>query len=1332
MALVTQKVVIVAAVRASGAIAIQKHAPRIESNSHSGNWQVTGTTQTGFAGDHSSHVRIHLSGSSETWIAVAPSLPLAQWQSANPLVVSISAGGVAQGTLEIHLRSIRVDFLLERNAIGAPLGLSLPAEWPAASLSHASSTPNFAFSSDGRIQFSSAVAGDWATNHSFTLSLTCASSDSDLYPDFEAVFDGSSPVIHGNTAFPLNLNSNIGTLSTTSTGVASAHQPSLQARQLANNPAGYTWLGSGTTSAGQVNVSFPTGTAGSFASGKVTFDEDLAIVGGTGPTVDNENAPVVISNPSFIGCQTQNITVATRLLVQETVLFDAGGSVDIQFQTVAGSAANLLLQSLVSANLTNVNPAIGSTASDFTLTYSSATDPHGLTLTGRAGGSTHPISTSPGLALDVDPAPVTDLEIRSQLRANPANAQRLTGGVLGARYSTGVVAYSTSTGLPWIGASGHTLEWTIINAGGSGLTVSTTTPSEARALLESSAGGLTGAAGDINVQVRVRALDGPLILDEVTTTLTLKAKNPSGDTRVGIVVDKSGSMWGTRWSFALEGADLFLQAMIADMGAAAEEAIMVWFNQADGILQKAGPVNLAPPQTVTQISAALSAAPPDVVQTPGGTTSVAAGIVRALAELNPGANPNKDMAILVLSDGMENTGTMLAQVFGEAPTVNWTSEAVPLFGVAVQTGAALLTKLQNSAIQSSGEAVAKASASDLLPWFGNRFADFFGWSPIVSTDPPLGAGQTDTTNSVTLTANDGSIMLLLYVDQNSNAANWDLSVQAPGTTVWLGAGDSAHITERSGKHFRILKVALPLDDTVYGAHWPGTWKVAVANNGPSGSYGLEILTKPLSQNGLLVLPFLFEQELREGIPIPLRTKVLNAGAPEKRARVKAIVQPPADWFGSAWVKEIQATGDQPRLALEQATVTALFELWDKNIVAKPAALAARLFPLDADARQKSALALQRLIERGVLTPPKPIEVELTHVGDGVYEGTYTATTPGGHQVAFEAELRKVVIPPLTDKLKLEVKKTEDLIAASPSAAHARQVSGYLDQFVRTQTIARSVNRTQFTVAFEADPERTIKSAQVIKGKLRLSVIPRDRKGRHLGPGGVDQVTFGLLGGRRTRFVTTDGDDGSYSTVVDLRPQGKVLKTPLRDLLHAKRWTLEQGGTRSEVHSGVLDLEKVFVSVGSVRMPLKVDGHPVDVIIAPFKTTSLLAKARVPEAIELDAKDTKAFETLQRHVKRLLPQISGATAKDIGQSRYRLGLVASAVENALDQINDKEARTFLGYFARGLGQSLASFPDDTTAESLELAIERADDMIAAARRIVKVDVRDCGDRPPKKD
>jgi hypothetical protein len=365
---------------------------------------------------------------------------------------------------------------------------------------------------------------------------------------------------------------------------------------------------------------------------------------------------------------------------------------------------------------------------------------------------------------------------------------------------------------------------TVLTTSASGITVPTTVHVSGG----SSGSGLFDAAGRI---VGVLSNGDPchgghLIFFPIATVLTVIAPAPPPPvTRdVMVVFDRSGSMSsddGTgraKIDAARDAVSLFVQLVKAGTG---NRAGLVSFSTT-----ASSPVDFAITSVTGGTKTALIGPPPYAggivgALAPGGATTIGGGLESAQGQF-PVAGPNP-RAILLLTDGLENTAPMIADLEAAHKLDGITVHAIGL-GSESNLNGSLLSALAGA---HGGMYTRASSGVTLEKFFSSAFGNIFEAGILMDPEFDLAAGQLSGTalpfrvcgeETITAVAGWNSIDGILFLEMTT-----------PNGVVITST--SAGVETATGRTWAFLRIPLP----AFGER-DGLWSVSVTRPGGGGEF----------------------------------------------------------------------------------------------------------------------------------------------------------------------------------------------------------------------------------------------------------------------------------------------------------------------------------------------------------------------------------------------------------------------------------------------------------------------------------------------------------------
>jgi hypothetical protein len=706
--------------------------------------------------------------------------------------------------------------------------------------------------------------------------------------------------------------------------------------------------------------------------------------------------------------------------------------------------------------------------------------------------------------------------------------------------------------------------------------------------------------------ISVTEVDGSSVVQGAgTTAVSLVVADTKDTVDVALLVDRSGSMTGTRWAAAMSGAAFFAQlvrdANISKVGdkhraglywfwgrngggtsdypgdpePGYPEGLVGTFSDTGGAYDLAGGQTLATPELISTPAAGATPAVPAATGLaaayhPNNCTALGAGLLHCKDALTDAA---RERVILALTDGMENRPPMLNDVFTGA-TPLWGSadlHKLRIYASALLTASTYADKLRSIVALTGGvgaldvKYIGDAAQFGLLvqKWFVSSFKSLFGFTALDEIpDPDLAQGQWATHEVPVHLGCDKVVFYSLY--GAPDASQWDFGVIPPGqsTAIYFdGAPSYPGVKAVSGAMYKALVIDLPLRIPGQEHRWAGTWKMVVERRAAgTGKYAVGALAHQDMGTRLEVIA--------PTTPIPGEAARLRAfvrdqdGAPVTGAVVTTTVHEPGPWPGN-------------EVAIE---VCHNVELVKK--LRRSASKANADLPSVADG------VLRDLYEREEIRRGVRRAVALAHIGNGVYEAEIPLRNPGpydfdttitGARLSSQAER--------DEKLGAAASKLDALYGRKGAAlerAYLRDAAGAKQRFVVEL-------RDQLAVAFAP----TIKDSEAggyfsDASTIRLLVQPKGKGGVLLGPGYREAILFFAPGGVELPWPATDLGDGNYAVDIAVRSERPIRLDPRRSLLASEDLSLVHPALGEVLlKDGRLPLAEFAVEVLGVRMPIAV-------------------------------------------------------------------------------------------------------------------------------------------------
>jgi hypothetical protein len=286
---------------------------------------------------------------------------------------------------------------------------------------------------------------------------------------------------------------------------------------------------------------------------------------------------------------------------------------------------------------------------------------------------------------------------------------------------------------------------------------------------------------------------------------------------VMIVFDRSGSMefdagtGRTKIEEARDAASLFIQLVQSDGG---NQLGLVSFSAT-----ASNPVDFALQPVNATNKLALTGPAPFTGGIVGGivvdtTTSIGAGLAAARDQM---PLPEDSRAILLLTDGLQNTPPLIADVSG----LGGIDISAVGFGAASSLNGALLTQLSET---HNGIYMRAGDGLDLKKFFSLAFGNIFAAGALL--DPPGRLEARDKESKPIRFNVCGETAITVVVGWNKAEAELAITVKTPGGAAITGS--SSGVEHATGRTWAFLRIKLP-----YGGERNGGWSVTVGRSGVS-------------------------------------------------------------------------------------------------------------------------------------------------------------------------------------------------------------------------------------------------------------------------------------------------------------------------------------------------------------------------------------------------------------------------------------------------------------------------------------------------------------------
>lgn len=615
-----------------------------------------------------------------------------------------------------------------------------------------------------------------------------------------------------------------------------------------------------------------------------------------------------------------------------------------------------------------------------------------------------------------------------------------------------------------------------------------------------------GSSGSSLFDSSGRIVGGPLSVGPVGGNACLVTYAPVANVKAGlnnppvpavpldvmIVFDRSGSMSGSappigrsKLEEAQDAASLFVQLVREGAG---DRLGMVTFSSAAGLDRPMGLAATVKPQLVGP--APFTSGQIGAI-TPGGNTSLGAGI--GMGQLGFGSGSGNGKAMLLLTDGLQNTAPMVEEVEG---FLGATKLNVIGFGSDADIDGPLLNRVAH---QHGGHFTRALDGLGLRKFFGLSFGNIFENGALSDPEHVLGRNQAESQPHLFQVCGEEHITVVL---------GWD-DLQAPlRARVYTPSGKllaaGKRVREVRGRSWVFLKIPLP-----YEGERDGTWKLIVDRVPP--------ILLGLSKRAAAAAHAATQQ-----FPSDVRYFYL----------VTAIGGPRLSYLGSP---RHLYTGDvlHPRVGLHYPNGTVPADAEVELVVDAP------------------TIALGRLTTETGLRAP----ITSGDAVDGFHATLKSiASSNGGH---LPVGTTTVSLPMFDDGAHDDGAMEADGVFNHPLEDFTRAEGTYTFRaLARYGQGCLATREVHWAVHVEPgiDPDNTdvtLVDITAVEGGQRgtLVLLPHDRYDNPLGPGRGGGFTVAPLPGVQVVGPLKDGGDGSYTIVVvwdpDTATPGVIVQQPDR-------------------------------------------------------------------------------------------------------------------------------------------------------------------------------------------
>lgn len=774
------------------------------------------------------------------------------------------------------------------------------------------------------------------------------------------------------------------------------------------------------------------------------------------------------------------------------------------------------------------------------------------------------------------------------------------------RYQAGMVADSTDDG-------GSRLLWHLSFGAGSPLDGSVdvatdTTPATGFDFLCNyiqtavSGGGipayLPGDAGPHNIYLWVEKQNaGVTVARSEAKTFQLSIQATNSNVNVAVLLDRSGSMSSqNRWIAACSGAGLFAALMANESDTPTAHKLGVyWFASGSAPAGTFDGFHSGDTYAIQNSfhGALLDATEGDAGRVEGEcnnlsptmATSIGSGLNLCKAALiSANTVEEAQRVILVLSDGMENQGPMLDDLFGGGGT--WGNPGIRIYPLAIKTSDAWVERLATMVSATGGirslDVKKVVNPANMNSWFISMFSQMFGWSAAtLPPDPLLGTGQI-ASESVNIHSGQSKVIFFFNHD-DPHPENWDFTVDLPGghkTVTREDAKSAPGMSLHENTMGTMITMTFPLQLVGCEQIWVGEWTMHLKRTGRGqGFFAMGALTSDeMGYNVDIISP---------PKPVPGDKISVIANVTDRRGRavydahVEAEIVMPLPWPGDALSRRARRSPELYR------------------VLSKSKSKANKDIANDADR------LLNNMLEN---TRPQTTELKhiiLTHQGKGQYSAIFTASLPGLYDIGVRAygtfKETNTVVSAMKKRMLDSVGANLNLMKSTLSTRALKNykknaVTAFAQSLASDQTYSLMGRRT-VQVGFLPDVNNSQAFGYMENvNTICLYVEPRDAEGVLLGPGFGDQIFFTASVGDKNRWRAVDMLDGTYEVQIPLKISKPVLRVSDSALMGSTVSILNgNGGNRGkttnslQVKGRAILLKKFAAHVCGVTIPLAVYG-----------------------------------------------------------------------------------------------------------------------------------------------
>lgn len=552
-----------------------------------------------------------------------------------------------------------------------------------------------------------------------------------------------------------------------------------------------------------------------------------------------------------------------------------------------------------------------------------------------------------------------------------------------------------------------------------------------------------------------------------TESMEFTINNSTGENVIDIVqvLDRSGSMGGyasdsstdTKIDVLKYAADEFIAMMKPDAG---NRLGIVQFNQ--DVVPFSAPIPDLQELTTANFDDFRDSV---ASMSHGGSTSIGDGLDEADSQLDGIGDPNPLQAVLLISDGKENTSQMIADI---QPDLISHSIKVYALGLGYSSGIDE-EKLTDLADDTFGDYRITSDDLEFRKFFLDVLADAANWEII--TDPIREFGTGIEYIDVPVTEYDRKVIFTAMWEGDHPDYALSLSLISPNGKEITPKTRNAKIKYVSHKRYAFYELQFPLDAPLSG-QYEGTWKMKLVKNADTGD--IRYAFTAYSDSSVEFDATFSSVSIATGEKIMVAGRLTKGGVPIPGLEIDVECDVPLAWPGNLlYTARIDTGSLDPDLKDNADPVT----LADQKLRILSKGSKKEILP-----RGESGL---KIYDDG--------QHEDGDAGDGIYCNSFTSTRmPGSYTFRFVA-------------------------SGVPVGGGKTTSREWTKSFF---------NRVNIDPEYSIFKVETFESADGMEVK-RVKVVPRDKFRNYMGPGHDVNVLVSFAGKERSQLLK-DNIDGTYT------------------------------------------------------------------------------------------------------------------------------------------------------------------------------------------------------------